>query len=281
VRLDRLTPGTPAVIDARFTGPNRIEVQTRDLDGFSLTLAGHPKFSAVAPLEIRIDGSLLRPKGRNAVSFIRTAKGWMPGSAPIPPGEKRPGLEGPMGEAVAGRHIYVYGDDDGAARLAAAWSTPRAHLLASFAVKAAKDVTAQDVAESNLILFGGKETNELVSRFSGQLPLALSPSAADYGLVFVAPVGQRLVVVNSGLPWWTGADRVKRSAWRSTPAPFAVLESFGDYVLFKGTLDHVVAEGRFDRNWKLPPAAAQKMIETGAVEIPPCCQKSFADSATR
>ena len=56
------------------------------------------------------------------MSFIRTAKGWMPGSAPIPPGEKRTGLEGPIGEAVGGRHIYVYGDDDGAARLAAAWS---------------------------------------------------------------------------------------------------------------------------------------------------------------
>jgi hypothetical protein len=254
-------------------------VQTQALDGFTLKLAGHPRFSAAAPLEVHIDGSVVRPKGRDSVSFIRTAKGWAPGSAPIPPGEKRPGLEGPIGEAVAGRHIYVYGNDESPARLAAAWSTPRAPLRVSFPVKAAKDVTAQDLAESNLILFGGKETNLLVARFAGQLPLALSPSAADYGLVFIAPVGKRVVVVNSGLPWWTGADRVKR--WRTMPAPFSVLESFGDYVLFKGTLEHVVAEGRFDRNWKLPPAAAEKMIESGAVEIPPCCQKSFADWGTR
>lgn len=157
----------------------------------------------------------------------------------------------------------------------------RARLLVSFAVKADKDVTATDSAESNLILFGNKETNELVRRFHRQLLLALSPSAADYGLVFIAPIGTRYVVVNSGLPWWTGADRAALSGWRSTPAPFRVLESLGDYVLFKGSLQHVVAEGRFDPNWKLPPAAAQKMLETGAVEIPSCCQKSSADSATR
>jgi hypothetical protein len=176
----------------------------------------------------------------------------------------------------------VYGEaSEPAARRAAEWSTPRSRLLVSFAVKADKDVSDAEIAESNLILFGNKDTNKLIARFAKQLPLVLSPSAADYGLVFVAPVGKRYVVVNSGLPWWTGADRVPLSGWRSIPAPFRVLDSFGDYVLFKGSLEHVVAEGRFDRNWKVPPAAAQKMIETGAVEIPSCCQKSFADSATR
>ena len=138
------------------------------------------------------------------------------------------------------------------------------------------------MAEANLILFGNKETNALMARSPAQFPLDLNPSAADYGLVFVVPVGKRYVVVNSGLPWWTGADRSEafRLAHRR-PRRLRVLESFGDYLLFKGTLEHVVAEGRFDRNWKLPPAAAEKMIETGAVVIPSCCQKSFADSATR
>jgi hypothetical protein len=282
VHLDRITPGAPATIDARFTRTNRIEIAAKELDGFTLKLAGHPKFSTQAPLEIEIDGSLLRPKGRDTVSFIRTGRGWAPGSAPIPAGEKRPGLEGPLGEAIASRHIYVYGSTgEAAARQAAEWSTARVRLLVSFPVKADKDVTPADLADSNLILFGNKETNQLIARFAPQLPLALSPSAADYGLVFIAPVGNRYVVVNSGLPWWTGADRVPSTGWRSTPAPFRVLESFGDYVLFKSSLDHVVAEGRFDRNWKVPPAAAGKMIETGAVEIPACCQKSFADSATR
>jgi hypothetical protein len=266
VHLDRLTPGTIATIDAHLTGPDRIEVATKNLDGFTLNLAK-------PPAQVSIDGAVLRPKNRTAVSFIRTANGWMPGSAPIPAGQKRPGLEGPIGEAIASRHIYVYGTTgESAARQAAEWSTPRAHLTVSFACKADKDVTDKDLAESNLILFGTRATNTLIARFARQFPIALSPSAADYGLVFVAPVGNRYVVVNSGLPWWTGGER--------TP-PFRLLEGFGDYVLFKGSLDHVVAQGRFDRNWKLPPTAAQQMIETGAVEISSCCQKSFADSAMR
>jgi hypothetical protein len=93
------------------------------------------------------------------------------------------------------------------------------------------------------------------------------------------PIGRRYVVVNSGRPWWTGAGQAKRTGPR--PAPWRVLDTFGDYILFKGTLERVVAEGRFDRNWKLPPAAAEAMRKTGAVVIPPCCQTSFDDSATR
>src|SRR5207253_11282622 len=166
VRLDRLTPGTQASVDARFVASNRIEVQTHNLNGFTLKLAGHPKFSVARPLEVRIDGTLLRPKARDSISFHRTAKSRIAGLATIPAGEKRPGLEGPIAEAVAARQIYVYGADDGPARLAAAWSTPRAHLLVSLPVKADKDITAQDLAESNLILFGGKETNARVARFA-------------------------------------------------------------------------------------------------------------------
>ena len=35
----------------------------------------------------------------------------------------------------------------------------------------------------------------------------------------------------------------------------------------RGGLDNVLAEGRFDRNWKLPADAAAKLRATGAVEV--------------
>ena len=35
-----------------------------------------------APIEIAVDGTVLRPKGRETISFIRGQRGWMPGSAP-------------------------------------------------------------------------------------------------------------------------------------------------------------------------------------------------------
>jgi hypothetical protein len=99
------------------------------------------------------------------------------------------------------------------------------------------------------------------------LPLELNPGAPDYGLVFVAPAGDRLVVVNSGLPFWTGAERTRRGAFGFAPLIPRLLDSFGDFILFKGSLDQVVAEGRFDRNWKVPPEAAARMLATGAVRI--------------
>jgi hypothetical protein len=37
--------------------------------------------------------------------------------------------------------------------------------------------------------------------------------------------------------------------------------------MFKGSLANVVAEGRFDRAWKMPAADVDKMTATGAVEL--------------
>jgi hypothetical protein len=241
---------------------------------------------------VDIDGVRLRPRGRDSVSFVRGERGWISGSAPLPAGAKRPGLEGPLGDAILSRHIYVYGTADTPgddevkrrreiAETASRWSTPRARVEVSFAVKSDRAVTDDDLADANVILFGNKETNSLIARFARSLPVELNASAADYGLVFIFPIGRRYVVVNSGRPWWSGADQVKRGGQRTGGAPWRVLQSFGDYVLFKGTLQQVVAEGRFDRNWKLQPAAAEQMVRTGAVVIGSCCQTSFADTATR
>jgi hypothetical protein len=279
VRLDSFLPGEPASIDARFTARNQLAISTQNLDGFTLRLAGHPRFSPALPLVAAIDGAPVRVRAAATISFRRGARGWRTGREDPAPGEKRKGAEGPIPEAIASRQIYVYGMADAPAAdelrrrqeiawQASAWSQPDARLMLSFAVMADGQVNAQDLESSNLLLFGTKETNSLIARFARQLPLALNPGAADYGLVFVAPAGGHYVVVNSGLPWWTGADQVKRPEMHGRMlAPFRVLETFGDFVLFKGSLENVIAEGRFDRHWKLPAAAAAKMRETGTVVI--------------
>ncbi|MEK7403923.1 MAG: phospholipase [Acidobacteriota bacterium] len=275
VQLDGLTPGTPASIDARFTGKNRIEVRTSQLDGFTLKLDGHPSYSAAQPLGTEIDGASHKLKPGAPVSFNKGAAGWAAGRYAPPAGSKRAGLEGPIGEAIAARHLYVYGAAAGEegerrrqqAAQAADWSSPRGRLLVSFRALADKEVREADLGANNLVLFGAKETNTLIARFAPQFPIALKPGAADYGLVFVAPAGERYAVVNSGLPFWTGADRVKRPGFRFVPVGFRLLQGFQDFILFQGSLENVIAEGRFDRNWKVPAEAAAKMLATGAVEI--------------
>jgi alkanesulfonate monooxygenase SsuD/methylene tetrahydromethanopterin reductase-like flavin-dependent oxidoreductase (luciferase family) len=265
-----LLPGTAASIDARFTARNRIEVTTVGLDGFTLSLAGHPRFAPESVLTVVLDGQALRHKGATA-AFHRNARGWVAGRYDPAPGSKRPGAEGPLSAALAARHIYVYGTADAppddelkrrreTAAAAAEWSSPRSRLMLNLPVKADKDVTPAEAENANLVLFGTRQTNSWIAKYAAGLPLELNPGAADYGLVFIAPAGRRYVVVNSGLPWWTGADSRGALPWR-------VLQDFGDFVLFKGSLEQIVAQGRFDRDWKTPPDPAAKMRESGTVVV--------------
>ena len=51
------------------------------------------------------------------------------------------------------------------------------------------------------------------------------------------------------------------------PGPAGALGQFQDFILFKDSPDNIVAEGRFDNNWRLPEAEAAKMKATGAVTV--------------
>ncbi len=278
VRLDGLTPGTLASIDARFTGKNRIEVTTANLDGFTLTLEGHPDFVKSDTVALTIDGRKLVSKPRQTISFEQLGGAWKAGLYAPPAGAKRPGLEGPIGDAVASRHIYVYGAKGAGTKEelesrramvahAAEWSTPQLKLLLTLPVLAEGGLSESDIAGSNLVLFGTRETNGLIERFSPKFPIELNPGAADYGLLFVVPEGERYVVVNSGLPFWTAWESANRPGLGFIESMPRLLGGFGDYILFKGSLENVIAEGRFDRNWKVPADAAAKIRATGAVDI--------------
>ncbi|SPE30183.1 Peptidase-like protein (fragment) [Candidatus Sulfopaludibacter sp. SbA6] len=277
VRIDGLTPGAPASIDAVWTGKTALQVDTQNVEAFTIRLEQLPDAPIPGVLiTATIDGLPLRVKAAAVLSFIKTAMRWRAGF--YTPPAKRPGAEGPIVEAVAGRQIYVYGSggapaaEDLEARrklaeTAAAWSTVRRKLSLALAVKPDTAVTADDIASADLVLFGTAETNSAIARFAGRMPLALSSAAADYGLLFIAPLGKHYALVNSGLPWWAGADEADRGGYPLAPPQFRLLSTFGDYILFKGSLANVVAEGRFDQNWKVPADAAPKILASGTVTI--------------
>ncbi len=279
VRLDGFTAGTPASIQTRFTGKNQITVQTNNLDGFTLTLAGHPGFTSGQPLTVTLDGAALRIRNATpVVSFVRSGKTWQQGLYKPTPDEKRPDLEGPIANAFVSRHVYVYGGKDQPVKeelarrrevavQASSWSSPALPLLLHFRVLADKDLKPQDIANSNLVLFGTKETNAAIAKLANRLPMELNAGAADFGLVFVYPIDGRYVVVNSGLPWWTGGEYTSRMDLRYVSIKPRLLQSFGDFILFKGSLENVVLEGRFDRHWKLTPEAIAKLKQSGAVLV--------------
>jgi len=268
VRIDGLTPGVLASIDAQQSGKTEARVETRNLDGFTLTL-DHRIAS------VMIDGTVYRTAPAEVVSFRREAGKWVRGVQAF--GGKAPGSEGPIAAAVSGRHVYVYGTKGATsaeeleqrraeADRAAEWSSGRERLQLRFTVLPDTGVTAQDL-DQNVVLFGTRETNSVIAGLADRLPLELSPGAADYGLLFIAPAGKHYVLVSSGLPWWTGVDEARRNGDRFEPQPFAEMATFGDYIVFKGSVAQVVAEGRFDRQWKVPAEAAAKMTATGAVTV--------------
>jgi pimeloyl-ACP methyl ester carboxylesterase len=250
-RIDSLTPGSPAMFDGRLSAGG-LDVTTLNLDGFTI--------SVPTPATVTIDGKPLRVRPGASTSFMKTAAGWRVGRVPSP--GKHPGAEGPIAEAVAGRHIYVYGSGAaGMAERAAAWDNLK------LPVKADTAVTAADLDSSDVVLFGTAETNRVIAQLAPRLPIALHAGAADYGLVFVVPTGSHYALINSGLPWWTGADEARRGGDTFLPEQYRLLTTFGDFILFKGSLANVIAEGRFDRNWKAPPEAAARMLATGTITI--------------
>jgi len=274
VRVDGLTPGALASIDAVDThaanantakraGPASVAVETRNVDGFTLTL-DHKAASIV------IDGAAVHVTPAATLSFTHASGQWRAGR--FTPAGKRPGSEGPLADAFIGRQLYVYGsksvgaaDELDARRRAAERAANWTSL--SFPVKADSEVTPADFADYDLILLGTGDTNSVIAHLSAQLPLALNPGAADYGLLFLVPIGRHYAVIASGLPWWTGAVEANRGGDPLAPEPYRILSTFGDYILFKGSLTHVVSEGRFDGNWMIPSDAAAKLRAAGTVTI--------------
>ena len=272
LRVDGLTPGTLTTIDAAWSGKTALKVETQNVDAFTVKLEQPPD----APIAVTIDGLALRVKPAPSLSFIKTTTRWRQGF--YTPPAKRPGAEGPIAEAVAGRHIYVYGTggapaaDELEARrrlaeTAAAWSDARRKLSLALAVEPDTAVTSADLDTADLVLFGTAETNSLIARFRSSMPLALSSAAADYGLLFIAPIAKHYALVSSGLPWWTGAEAAGRGGYALLPWQPRLLSTFGDYIFFKGSLDNVVSEGRFDQNWKLPPDATAKIRASGTITL--------------
>ena len=277
VRFDVFTPGELASIDARFTGKGKLTIETKALDGFTLQLKGHPM--ATGPLVVTVDGVDVKTRTSGAVHFARGAKGGWRLAPSAVQAAKKPGAEGPIADALSTRHVYVYGtraaaDDDevqrrrAIAQQAAEWSTPRLRLLLTFRVLADHEVSAADLQNANLVLFGTKETNSVIAKYADRLPMSLNAGAADYGMMYVYPVDGRYVVVHSGLPWWTRLDQAAinyQLPYLNTPQH--ALTTFGDYIVFRGGLENIVAEGRFDRNWTLPTDAARRLRSLDAIEV--------------
>ncbi|HEY0740769.1 MAG TPA: alpha/beta hydrolase-fold protein [Chryseosolibacter sp.] len=277
VTFDKLIPGSLAKIDAKFTEPNKLEITTASLDAFTLTLQGHPKYESGKPLIVTLDGKKIKTQTSDIVSFSKKDGKWINTKWQGSADSKNEKLGGPIKEAFATRHIYVYGTAGNPtpeelkkrqdiATEAANWSFYRGAFLGRIMffprIVADKDVRPSDIESSNLILFGTSETNLLVDRYKDRLPLHLDNSkTSDHGLFYVYPIDGHYVAVNSGLPWWANSQGQN---YRFPPS-FNEVPNLKDFVLFKNSVKEVVVDGYFDDEWKLPAESKSKLMAGGAV----------------
>jgi len=279
VKIDDLTPGEMATVDAKFTAANTVEVSTSGLGAFTLNLDGHSQFNSSRKVTVKVDGRSFSLKSADAISFTKSENGWA--NRKFTPGltSKQPGAEGPLYEAVAGCHIYVYGTggnpskEELAARRAQAaaaadWSGMGGRIMVFPRVVSDREVRQSDYVTSNLILFGTRETNAIIDKFSDKLPIHLNTGADGYGLVYIFPMNRHYILVNSGLPWWTSPKAAPgQGGLAFMGSRIEVLKNFGDFILFKDSPDNPIIDGNFDKNWKLNEADAGSLSASGVISL--------------
>ncbi|MCU0459009.1 MAG: alpha/beta hydrolase-fold protein [Bacteroidales bacterium] len=279
VTVDDMVPGETATVEARFTGPNAIEVSVSGVNAFTLSLDGHPQFTAGKKVSVLLNGKTFSVRSADALSFMLSDGKWVSGRHTPGLTSKQKGAEGPLYAAVAGSHIYVYGTADNpsadvlAARRAQAmsaadWIGMGGRIMVFPRVVADRDVRPSDYVRSNLVLFGTRETNSVIEKFADRLPMHLDPKSENYGLVYIFPMNRRYILVNSGLPWWTPPKSSgAQGRYAFSGSKVESLKSYGDFILFREAPDDAVASGVFDNNWKLPAEALEKMKASGVVTI--------------
>jgi enterochelin esterase-like enzyme len=283
-------------VEAEVIAPNRISVKTENIRQFTLDLneklidtdqsvtikindqtafQGAPPASGRLTLRLEKNGFLhvlkedknrrttlaaeLNPGGRAAKFF----------ELENPPLQKTPELYGRVSDAFNRPFLLVVGTQGAGARsealnmaanraaerLAREWMM-RAEGIAN--IKRDVDVTSDDLAMRNLILFGNADTNAVIAKINNQLPLRFNGSGVsadgkkilgeDLGIVLIAPnplqTNRYVVVVGGTTP--NSFETAARLNFNELP----------DFVIFDkrtlaGEKQDFLGGGFFNKFWKL------------------------------
>ena len=139
------------------------------------------------PRKVRIDGGPSQEIPANG-SFVLEGENWKPGR---PQGlRKKAGLQGPIDDALMDSFIFVKPgkrcrneaiDKWVSAELDHAVTHWRRQMRGDAVVKFDHEITDKDIAESNLILWGDAQANQIVARISDKLPIQWSEKDVTVG----------------------------------------------------------------------------------------------------
>ncbi|MBY0231141.1 MAG: hypothetical protein K2W96_17790 [Gemmataceae bacterium] len=218
----------PAKVDATIKdGDIRITTENVSL----LNLRFGPGDSPLTPSSsVVIDGVAFKIEGKDMLSdrsfHLRMRKGgsrWREDNGFWLVAQKRPGQQGPIDDAFLSRFLIVRPTGKPMHEKTGKWAKAemdrairewRRQFRGDALVKDDKDVTKEDIASSNLVLWGDPSSNSLIKRVLPKLPLewdakALSLAGKTHesaghmpALVYPNPLsGGRYVVLNSGVTY--------------------------------------------------------------------------------
>jgi hypothetical protein len=175
-----------------------------------------------------IDGQLLpveRPRSDRSwsASFYREGETWKTGKRPGDELRKRHGLQGPIDDAFMDSFVFVRPTGDWQHPAIKRWATAemeraiehwRRQFRGHARVKDDTAITAEDIASSNLVLWGEPSSNAILGKISGRLPIAWGDaqikvgsrefSSPEHALIAIYPNPlnpQRYVVLNSSFTY--------------------------------------------------------------------------------
>ncbi len=197
---DLKTWGTPAMVDASVIDDGRrLEIECENVTALSVDLETCP-VTDVDSLAVLVNGQEVATEVRGETLYIVIEEApqthWPP--------RKRHGLSGPVEDVFNSRFIVVQGTTGSEEQNSAieeqveTWANEWDQFADGFpTVVTDRELTEQQILDSNLVLFGTPETNSVVGRIAHQLPIEIGDQTytilgrtfegEDLGLVLCYP----------------------------------------------------------------------------------------------
>ena len=212
-----------ASVNAKIEADGTPSITTKNVS--RLTLWGAPEFIMKnPPRHVVIDGTKLEiPLGTDSqvYALYRKVNGkWEPAPRKSDELVKKPGLQGPIDDALMDRFVMVSPSGKSSnekvesfvqGEMKHAVEHWRKHFRGDAIVKADKDITDADIANSNLILWGDPSSNAVLAKIAGKLPIQWGKDSVTIGgktypagthvpvMIYPNPLNpKKYVVLNSG-----------------------------------------------------------------------------------
>jgi hypothetical protein len=217
-----------AQVDAQ-AGDNGVRISTKNVKALTLSFRpGYARFGLREPVQVKIDGQqIVGPRPGLDRSWqcplVRVDGKWKVGQQKQTVLRKRHGLQGPIDDALMDSFIFVRPSAKSSHAKVQQWTTAeleraivhwRRHFRGDARVKLDSEITEEDIAQANLILWGDAESNQLIKKIAAQLPIQwqegeLKVGAKGYDPAHHAPImiypnplnPSRYVVLNSSFTY--------------------------------------------------------------------------------